>query len=178
MRTSVCETCKKEFILRPRVAKQKTCSKECRSEYEKNRRSPATERICPICGKSFMAHGTRINCSDECAEIGRKKWFEKNRERLQAGSNERTRRWLLNNGGRAAETPKQRASRNKRERERYYANHDERLNFARKWREENRIKVLTYRFKSKHCCEPPKELIEVQHVNILIKRLLQGMKND
>lgn len=74
----ICPECGKEFV--PLTARKEYCSKECmqhhyymtktlkkRKAEQENNNDKTYIKICPTCGKEFIAkHKARIYCSDRC----------------------------------------------------------------------------------------------------------------
>jgi len=79
MRTAkryVCSYCKKEFYTKNSYGKKTNhfCSNNCKSAYRRELGVDNIERICPVCGKTFVIsrYSKNITCSSECAR--KRRW--------------------------------------------------------------------------------------------------------
>jgi endogenous inhibitor of DNA gyrase (YacG/DUF329 family) len=69
----VCINCGKKVNVGRGGAGNKYCSGKCKSQYRKKMGWDNEERICPICGETFIVdrHNSRKYCSNECRVIAR-----------------------------------------------------------------------------------------------------------
>ena len=68
----VCEYCRKEYEISPLVKdRSRFCSNNCKSAYRRKSGVDNVERVCTICGKTFITnkYSRAKTCSKECANI-------------------------------------------------------------------------------------------------------------
>lgn len=71
----VCTHCSKEFYSKCSYgnSERKFCSNNCRAAHRRARGVDNENRICPVCGKTFVVnkYSKNITCSAECARVRR-----------------------------------------------------------------------------------------------------------
>ena len=80
-----CKYCGKKFEPATKGTRQKYCCEECRkaATKENRKRSPLSEKICPVCKKAFMPNtANQVTCSKDCKVI-----YEREQRKIKGREN-------------------------------------------------------------------------------------------